>query len=108
MAVTSQTLERRRINGVAREYRKLGYQVLVHPGQEELPPFLAGFQPNLIVLSADDKAVVEVRTAETLRDRSRRLPELAGVIDAQPGWRLELVVTNPRNGTEPPVIGPEP
>jgi uncharacterized protein YutE (UPF0331/DUF86 family) len=75
---------------VAREYRKGGYDVIEQPRGESLPPFLRGFAPDLIVTKDDDRAVVEIKTAEGLRG-SNEIKELAAAIEAHAGWRFELI-----------------
>src|SRR5277367_4553486 len=75
---------------VAREYRKRGYEVVDQPRGDSLPPFLRGFAPDLIAMKDDDRAVVEIKTAEGLRG-SNEIKELAAVIEAHAGWRFELI-----------------
>ena len=74
---------------VAREYRRLGYEVIEQPRGAALPPFLRGFSPDLVVMRNDDRAVVEVRTRESLIG-SNEFVELAKAVEGHPGWRLEL------------------
>ena len=50
---------------LAREYRRLGYDVAEQPRGESLPGFLRGFSPDLIATRDDDRAVVEIKTAES-------------------------------------------
>jgi hypothetical protein len=75
---------------VAREYRKGGYDVIEQPRGDSLPPFLRGFAPDLIAMKDDDRAVVEIKTAEGLRG-SNEIKELAAAIEAHAGWRFELI-----------------
>jgi len=87
----SRTDERLRTQrSVAREYRKGGYDVVEQPRGDSLPPFLRGFAPDLIAMKDDDRAVVEIKTAEGLRG-SNEIKELAAAIDAHAGWRFELI-----------------
>lgn len=82
---------------VAREYRRRGYTVVRDPEVADLPPPLQRFEVDLVALAGEAKEanlVIEVRTAESLRDS--RLVELAGVLSDMEGWQLLLVVTNPR------------
>jgi hypothetical protein len=75
---------------VAREYHKRGYEVVEQPRGDSLPPFLRGFVPDLIAMKDDDRAVVEIKTAEGLRG-SNEIRELAAAIEAHAGWRFELI-----------------
>jgi hypothetical protein len=75
---------------VAREYRKRGYEVIEQPRGNSLPSFLRGFAPDLIAMKDDDRAVVEIKTAESLRG-SNEIKELAAAVEAHAGWRFELI-----------------
>ena len=85
---TDQHLRTRR--NVAREYRKRGYAVIEQPRGDDLPPFLRGFAPDLIVMKDGDRAVVEIKTAEGLRG-SNAIRDLAAVVEQHAGWRFELI-----------------
>ena len=74
----------------AREYRRLGYDVMEQPRGDVLPPFLRAFAPDLVVMKDDDRAVVEIKTRESLIG-SNEFVELAKTIEAHAGWRLELI-----------------
>lgn len=62
---TSVDIERRRLLELGREYRKLGYQVVLEPQREQLPAFLAPFQPDMLAWNDAESVVVEVNS---LRD----------------------------------------
>ena len=94
MKKSTETLEKKRLNSVAREYRKQGYKVLPYPSETDLPSFLSGFQPDLIAYSDKENVVVEVKSKATL-SKADYLPSLASAVNSQPGWRLDLIVTNP-------------
>jgi hypothetical protein len=74
----------------ARNYRRLGYEVLEQPRGDALPSFLRAFAPDLVVMKDDDHAVVEIKTRESIIG-STEFVELAKTIDAHAGWRLELI-----------------
>lgn len=88
------TLEQQRIEEVARDYRSKGYEVIVQPGREHLPDFLSSYQPDLLARRGEEAAVVEVMSRTALT-RANHLRGLAKEIQAHPGWRFDLVVTNP-------------
>jgi uncharacterized protein YutE (UPF0331/DUF86 family) len=94
MSKIAEDLEKKRLQSVAREYKKKGYRVLLHPSRDELPSFLSNFQLDMIAQSDEEKVVVEVKSQPTL-SKADYLTALAGAVNAQPGWRFELVVTNP-------------
>lgn len=91
--------EHTRLLEVAREYRSKGYKVFAEPRPSELSPFippqLAELKPDLIAVSGEDRVVVEIKTEQTVRS-DEYLVRLAEAIEGLPGWRLELVLTNPR------------
>jgi hypothetical protein len=91
-----QDLEQRKTRDVARDYRKAGYTVFIRPEGRQLPDFLFGLQPDLIAISENESVVVEVTTQDGLAG-SKELSELTARVNGRPGWRLELVVTNPRD-----------
>lgn len=96
MIQSTEFLERRRLLEVAREYEQNGYKVTVEPRGEQLPDFLSQFEPDLIAYRDGEAVVVEVKSKISLA-QAQYLPTLTSVINATPGWTLELVVTNSRN-----------
>jgi hypothetical protein len=88
---------------VVREYKRRGYRVVDRPDPGELPEFLKGYRPSLIAERDDDHAVVEVRTARSLKG-SNEFVELASLVNGEAGWRLELVTVRPVD----PLPDPEP
>lgn len=93
MKTSNLNLERRRVRELVRSYTEKGYRVLKEPG--EYPDFLAGLQPDLVAISKKDKVVIEVTSYLSLK-KSEKLRKIAEVVENQPKWRFELVVTNPQ------------
>lgn len=93
MTMTLTVGGKRRLTRIANEYRDKGYRVIVHPGQDDLPAFLRGFEPAMIAIGDDESVVLEIRTREQLSDRQNSLVALASAVENRPGWRLELVST---------------
>src|SRR5204863_700424 len=56
-----QSTHDRLVREVANRYIRQGYAVQIEPTDADLPPFLHGFLPDLIVTTPDDKIVVEVK-----------------------------------------------
>ena len=88
--------QRQRVQEVAREYRKRGYEVIIQPSVSQLPPFLASFRIDLLVRNAEENVVIEVRTQGSLTNMPE-LDAIAKVLEGKPSWRFELVVSNPRD-----------
>jgi hypothetical protein len=90
-------LEHQRLLRVAREYRRKGYAVTLHPDPSELPSSLADYSFDLIARREDKTIAVEVRTKENLTlNGSEDLRSITSLIRRLPNWEFELIVTNPR------------
>jgi hypothetical protein len=94
MARTQKDERSRNRQTAARQYRKLGYEVVECPSGDQLPPFLRGFSPDLIATSEDDHVVLEIKRAADLRG-SNEIKELAAAVDQRGGWRFELIALGP-------------
>ena len=79
---------------VAEEYRNDGYRLTSRP-EGPLPDFLDGFEPDFLAEKASEKVVVAVVTKDELRRREHHLGYWIGKVNAEPGWRFDLVITNP-------------
>jgi len=101
MATIAKQLERERLLELAQEYRQKGYEVLLPPKPEDLPDFLEGYQPDMVVRRGEEAVVIEVKTSRSLTSL-QYLRGLARAIEEHPGWRFELVVTNPE-GVDYPI-----
>jgi uncharacterized protein YutE (UPF0331/DUF86 family) len=88
------------IESVASQYRSEGYQVAVHPNASQAPPFAAGLLVDLLATRGDEHVVVLVKeSAEALRKDPQSL-RIAEAVNAQPGWRFDVVVLNGSSRTE--------
>src|SRR5690349_8796014 len=87
---------RQKLQEIAAEYQARGYEVLVEPGPEKLPEFLASFHPDLVARGPNESVVVEIKVG-TKTAASERFREIAETIQRQPGWRFSLVVIDPRS-----------
>ena len=91
-------IEHRRLLSVAREYRQKGYRVVVHPAPSELPLALSKCPIDMIAEGEGRKIAVEIRNRENLTlNGSEDLRRMTTLIEQEPGWEFELVVTNPRS-----------
>jgi Holliday junction resolvase len=80
-----------RVHELAEEYRSKGYDVVEEPAPTQLPDFLAGYHPDLLLRKGDKAVVVEVKSQSTLAKNSQ-IRDLARVLHAKPGWNFELVL----------------
>lgn len=92
----------KRLYEVAQEYRAKEYRVIVGPSQRELPEFLRGFQPDLLVTRDNDRAVVDVKSRRALIG-NEAFARMAEVVEQQPDWRLELVLVPAEDEPEEPL-----
>lgn len=93
MAARTEQLERERLLELAEEYRQKGYEVLLPPKPEELPDFLRGYRPDMIVRRGEEAIVIEVKSRTSIAS-AQYLQGLAQAAEEHPGWRVELVMTN--------------
>jgi REase_AHJR-like len=84
-------LERQRARALAEEYRSKGYEVIEVPSPEQLPDFLAGYRPDLLIRKGDETIVVEVKSRSSLV-KDPQIRELARLLGSKPNWNFELVV----------------
>jgi uncharacterized protein YutE (UPF0331/DUF86 family) len=96
MDARTEQLERSRLLELVTEYRQKGYEVLLSPKPEELPDFLRSYRPDMIVSRGEEKVVIEVKSRPSIAS-AQYLQGLAQAVEEHPGWRVELVMTNPED-----------
>jgi hypothetical protein len=79
------------LRSVASEYERKGYDVKLQPTLEDLPDFLAGFEPDLIATGNDETVVVEVKSRKEL-ENDQAIAAIETALRDQPGWRFELII----------------
>jgi uncharacterized protein YutE (UPF0331/DUF86 family) len=99
MATPTANIERERLIRLAEEYRDKGYEISFHPNPEDLPDFLKNYRPDMIARRGDEAVVIEVKSRSSLNSSTQYLRNLAQVVEQYPGWRFELVMTNPEDAT---------
>jgi uncharacterized protein YutE (UPF0331/DUF86 family) len=97
MATPTANIERERLIRLAEEYRGRGYEISFHPNPEDLPDFLKNYRPDMIARRGDEAVVIEVKSRSSLNSSTQYLRNLAQVVEQYPGWRFELVMTNPED-----------
>lgn len=92
-------LERKKLVELAQEYRQKGYEVILSPKYEEIPHFLRdyGYSPDMIAIRGEEGVIVEVKSRRSLRNYAKNIQTLAQVVDQHPGWKFDLIITNPDN-----------
>ena len=89
--MTASTQESERLITIAREYEQKGYRVVVESSSSDLPEFLKGHRPDIVAFGKDDNVVVEVKSRSSLSGEVK-IQELAHLVEAEQGWRFELVL----------------
>lgn len=98
MTKMSEKRVQNKIKELAKEYREKGFDVVVEPGQSQLPEFMRGlkYSPDIIARSVKENLIIEVKTNETTREIKAWAPVADSIRDHE-GWDFVLVMTNPRN-----------
>jgi hypothetical protein len=94
--------ERRRARELAHEYRSQGYEVIEAPTGSQLPDFLSGYRPDLLLHKAGESVVVQVQSRWSL-GRDPQIRDLTELLRDRPGWRLELFLTEVQEPIEAPL-----
>ncbi len=95
MVSITQSSHDKMLREIADRYIRKGYAVQIQPSDDQLPDFLRGYRPDMIVTTPDDNMVVEVNSKSKVR-QSNYWEQLKGAIDMHPGWRLQFVMNSKR------------
>lgn len=93
MITPSESLSRDVLEGVADEFRRRGYEVVVEPRGGDLPEFLSEVRPDLIARKGDEHLVIEVKRSPSDADPTQ-FDAIQRQIGAQRGWRFLIVASN--------------
>jgi hypothetical protein len=88
-----------RLSQVADRYREQGYQVVLNPGADDLPPFAKDFKVEILATRPDGNVLVSAKGSSSEFEDDPNLSRYAEVIEKQPGWRYDVFVLGP-----PPAI----
>ncbi len=80
---------------VARQLAAEGYDVVLQPKWDDLPPDIARWQPDLLARRGDERLVVEVKARQPDGPARSRVDALAQAVGSHPSWRFRLVVAPP-------------
>ncbi|MBV9880592.1 MAG: hypothetical protein JO180_08850 [Gemmatirosa sp.] len=84
------------VERVASNYRAWGYEIVFEPSAADLPRFLGDYRPDLLARKADEAVLIEVKDTASAETYAR-YQEIASRLREHRGWRLDLVVANPRD-----------
>src|SRR4051794_3977817 len=83
---------------IKRLYERQGYEVILHPRPEDLPPFAKNFRVEMVAKRGAGGVLVSAKnTPDDLADATD-LPRYAEVTAAQPGWRFDFGVLQEGGG----------
>jgi len=83
------SLERDTVRQYADWYRQQGYEVALDPRARDLPGFLHGFAPDLVVRRGGENIVVEIKTSSP--ESFENVQRLARALERRAGWTLQVV-----------------
>jgi uncharacterized protein YutE (UPF0331/DUF86 family) len=83
------------LNRLAERYRTQGYDVVVRPGTDALPPFAKDFQVEILARRADGNVLASVKGSHSELEADPNLSRYAEVIEKHPGWRYDIYVLGP-------------
>ena len=88
MTLIMQSVHDRLVQEAADNYTRQGYYVLVSPSENDLPDFLKGFQPDMLVrLPNGDQVIVQVKSNRASRN-GEQWQKLRDAVETHSGWRL--------------------
>lgn len=86
--MTIEELRQEKLESIAADYRRRGYDVHFRPKPEELPDLLRPLHPSLIATSEKENVVIEVQP--WVRRDFDRWNRLADAVKNDSGWRVEF------------------
>src|SRR5206468_2050575 len=82
-------------------YREQGYQVVLRPGPDDLPPFAKDFKVEIVATRADGGVVASVKASAKDFETDRELSRYAEVIGKYPQWRYDVFAVGPPEASSP-------
>jgi hypothetical protein len=90
-----------RLNQVAERYRAQGYDVVVRPGPDALPPFARDFEVEIVARRADGNVLASAKASPSELEAAPNLSRYVEIIEKQPGWRYDVFVLGPAPEAKP-------
>jgi hypothetical protein len=87
-----------RLNYVADRYRSLGFNVVLRPGPNDLPPFAQDFRVEILATGTDANVLASVKASALELEADPNVSRYAELTGKQPGWRFDLMILGPENG----------
>lgn len=93
-------MEQGTLEKVAQRYRDEGYDVVIRPGKEQVPPFLADFRLDMVATRGHEGVVVEIKPRRIDLSKDPQISCMASLVNSQPGWKFDLVILEPETTVE--------
>jgi uncharacterized protein YutE (UPF0331/DUF86 family) len=90
-----------RLSLVVDRYKAQGYQVVVRPGPDDLPPFAKDFKVEILAKRADGGVLASAKMSAAELEADADMPRYAEITNNQPGWRFDVFVLGADNGLIP-------
>jgi HEPN domain-containing protein len=89
------------IKRVANRYFEQGYEVVVHPGPDALPPFAKDFKVEVLARRTDGNVLASVMASSREFQKDRELSRYADVIAMHTNWRYDVFALGPSEPSLP-------
>lgn len=83
------------LQNVANRYREQGYEVVLRPGPQDLPPFASDFKVELLARRPDSNVLASVKASAREFETDRELSRYADEIGKHPNWRYDVFAVGP-------------
>lgn len=74
-----------------RRYEQDGYTFVTHPTGTLVPSFLGNYRPDALAISDKGSIVIEIRSRAA--GSSKRISDIAAVVERQPNWKFQVFYT---------------
>ena len=81
-----------RLNEVAEHYKAQGYQVVVRPERDALPPFAKDFKVEILAMRADGNLLASAKGSPIELEADPNVAKYVEITNQQPGWRFDVFV----------------
>ena len=81
-----------RLNYVAERYKDQGYQVVVHPDRDSLPPFAKDFKVEILATREDGNVLASAKGSPSELEADPNVTKYVEIANHQPGWRFDVFV----------------
>jgi hypothetical protein len=81
-----------RLNHMAERYRAQGYQVVVQPDPDVLPPFAKDFKVEIFAAREGGGVLASAKKSPAELEADPNIPRYVEITNQQPGWRFDVAI----------------